>query len=104
MLYDCGKIEPICYSIYLRWFDEFSESKLDGIIYVQTTPEICLSRIEKRSRKGEESIPLEYLEECHRYHEEWINKSQNVLYIDGRPEQSMEVVQTIEKFINSLKN
>ena len=35
MLYDDNLIEDINYSIYLRWFDEFSESNLDGIIYVQ---------------------------------------------------------------------
>ena len=103
MLYDTGKIEDICYSIYLRWFDEFSESNLNGIIYVQTTPEICLSRIEKRKRKGEESIPLSYLEDCHRYHEEWINKCDNVLYIDGHPEQSMEIVKLIESFVKKTK-
>jgi deoxyadenosine/deoxycytidine kinase len=104
MLHDSGKIEDICYSIYLRWFDEFSECKLDGIIYVQTTPEICLQRIEQRNRKGEESIPLSYLEECHRYHEEWINNSKNVLYIDGHPEQSMEMVKLIETFIKPEKS
>ena len=104
MLHDSGKIEDICYSIYLRWFDEFSESNLDGIIYVQTSPETCLSRIEKRNRKGEESIPLSYLEDCHRYHEEWINNCKNVLYIDGHPEQSMEIIYNIETFIKPEKS
>ena len=48
---------------------------LHGIIYVKTTPEKCLSQIEYRNRKGEESIPLDYLENCHKYHEEWINNT-----------------------------
>ena len=101
MLHDSGKIEDICYSIYLRWFDEFSESKLHGIIYVQTTPETCLSRIEHRNRKGEETIPLSYLKNCHRYHENWINNCTNVLYIDGQPAQSSETVLKIKKFVEN---
>jgi deoxyadenosine/deoxycytidine kinase len=102
MLHDSKKIEDICYSIYLRWFEEFSESRLDGILYVKTTPETCLERIEKRSRKGEETIPLEYLEDCHRYHETWINNSQNVLVVDGQPEQSIETILKIKEFINKF--
>jgi len=100
MLYDAGKIEHICYLIYLRWFDEFSESKLDGIIYVQTTPAICSQRIENRNRKGEESIPLKYLEECHRYHEQWIkNTDIPVLFFDGIPQLTQETAEQIKNFI-----
>ena len=104
MLYDSGDIEEIEYSIYLNWFNEFSESELHGIIYVYTNPDICLTRIEKRNRKGE-IIPLSYLENCHRYHENWINNTKtNLLILDGKPEQSEKTVEIIKKFIfNSLK-
>ena len=105
MLYDSGKIEHIEYSIYLKWFNEFSESVLHGIIYVQTNPETCLKRIEKRNRKGEESIPLTYLEDCHRYHEEWINNTAipMVLCLDGQVEQNDETVATINEFLKKVK-
>jgi deoxyadenosine/deoxycytidine kinase len=75
MLYNSGKIEPINYLIYNRWFDEFNELPLDGLIYIETVPEICLSRICKRNRPGEESIPLEYLVDCHNQHSSWINST-----------------------------
>jgi len=102
MLYDSGKIEEVCYSIYLRWFNEFTESRLDGIIYVQTNPSTCVNRIEQRNRKGEESIPLSYLEDCHRYHEDWVNKTIiPVLFIDGQPQHSQETLIQIADFINS---
>ena len=85
MLYDDKKIEGINYQIYLKWFDEFvNEIKLDGIIYVHTEAKICYERIKKRSRTGEESIPLEYLEKCHKYHNDWIlKKEHDVLILDG---------------------
>lgn len=85
MLYDDKKIEEVNYQIYLKWFDEFvNEIKLDGIIYVHTDPKICYDRIKKRSRTGEESIPLDYLEKCHKYHNDWIlKKEHDVQIIDG---------------------
>ena len=102
MLYDSGKIEEVEYSIYLKWFDEFDCIKLDGIIYIQSSPELCRTRIEKRNRKGEESIPLSYLNTCHDYHEKWIKSaSVNLLFIDGRPEQSNELTLNLKKFVES---
>jgi deoxyadenosine/deoxycytidine kinase len=71
MLYDTGFIEPIEYQIYLRWFDEFiSEFDFIGCIYVNTDEEICAQRIENRHRKGEDIIPIEYLRDLTRYHEQ----------------------------------
>jgi deoxyadenosine/deoxycytidine kinase len=70
MLFDNGLIEDVNYQIYLKWFDEFSvDCPLHKVIYVKATPEICIARIEKRSRTGESTIPLKYLQDCHKYHE-----------------------------------
>jgi deoxyadenosine/deoxycytidine kinase len=77
MLYDDRKIEEIEYSIYTKWFDEFIDD-LPPIhfIYVRAEPSISLTRVIHRSRQGEETIPLEYLENCHKYHEEWLDQNQ----------------------------
>jgi deoxyadenosine/deoxycytidine kinase len=70
MLFDSGKIELVNYKIYCKWFDTFfEEDNIDKIVYIKTDTEICLSRIDKRGRNGENSIPLEYLSSCHEYHE-----------------------------------
>jgi len=89
MLYDSKIMDHIEYTIYMKWFDEFIDyTKLSGLIYIQTTPEICLERVAKRSRSGEDLIPLSYLESCHNYHEQWlldkitINTSENLI-LDG---------------------
>ena len=74
MLYDDKKIEEINYKIYLKWFDEFmSDFNFCGVIYIQTSPEICNKRIKLRNRKGEEEITIKYSVKCHNYHETWIN-------------------------------
>jgi deoxyadenosine/deoxycytidine kinase len=75
MLYDSGKIEHVNYQIYLSWFDTFSEEfPVHKIVYVKTSPEKCHNRIHKRSREGEEHIPIDYLINCDKYHNEMLNK------------------------------
>ena len=76
MLYDSGKIEDVNYQIYLNWFDTFSgEFPVHKVIYVKAAPEKCYARIAKRSREGEENIPLEYLTACSLYHDNMLDKS-----------------------------
>jgi deoxyadenosine/deoxycytidine kinase len=52
---------------------------------VKTSPEIAHARVNKRSRKGEGNIPLDYLEKCHNYHETWMSDIHNdkILYLQG---------------------
>jgi deoxyadenosine/deoxycytidine kinase len=70
MLFDDNKIEDVNFQIYKKWFETFAlDYPITGIIYVKTCPTICHDRIVKRSRTGEDSIPLEYLENCNKYHE-----------------------------------
>lgn len=84
MLYDTGFIEEIEYTIYIRWFDEFKKyTEITNIIYIQTTPQVCVERIHKRNRKGEENIPLDYLESCHQYHEDWLINNPIKLLVNG---------------------
>jgi len=92
MLWDAKKIEQIEYSIYLKWFDEFvKDIPVKGIIYVKTNPEICKQRVVKRNRKGED-IPLEYLKNCHNYHENWLNNGDTpILTLNGN-EEFMELI------------
>jgi len=78
MLYNSGKMEDVCYQIYLNWFNSFSdEFPVHKIIYVKVDPEICHGRISKRSRDGEDKISLDYLESCHRSHEDMLNNNNN---------------------------
>jgi len=74
MLYDSKKIESHNYKIYLKMFDTFAfDFKVDHVIYVKTSPEICYNRIAKRSRDGESNISLEYLTKCNEYHNEMLS-------------------------------
>jgi deoxyadenosine/deoxycytidine kinase len=99
MLYDAEIMNFIEYSIYLRWFNEFIDFNLSAFIYIKTEPEICLNRTKIRNRKGEELIPLKYLESCHEYHEEFINNYKNVFIYNGNDVINLEpIIQFIKNF------
>jgi deoxyadenosine/deoxycytidine kinase len=85
MLYEQGKIEDVCYQIYLNWFDEFAQDfPITHTVYVNAEPQICYERIHLRARIGEELIPISYLEDCHKYHEEFIsNIKSDILILNG---------------------
>jgi deoxyadenosine/deoxycytidine kinase len=104
MLFDSKKMEDINYLIYLNWFDTFSEKySVNKIIYVKTNSEVCFERIEKRSRQGENNIPLEYLMKCNIYHEKMIHELNiDTLILDG----NIDIYNNKEKldeWINSIR-
>ena len=112
MLYDSGKIEYINYQIYLSWFNTFSEEfPVHKIVYVKTCPEKCYSRVHKRSRDGEENIPLDYLINCSKYHNDMLDMSSsecicnNQIVLDGNidiyenKKQLENWISDIDKFI-----
>ena len=87
----------------------FSESQtsylhVDGTIYIYTTPQKCSERVQKRNRTGE-SIPLEYLETCHRYHDVWLNNSKKPMLtllneFDVEDHEHMDKLERFKKFIS----
>ena len=89
MLYDDKKIEDIEYTIYKKWYNDFmKELPPISFIYLRTDPIISLKRVKERNREGE-TIPLDYLENCHKYHNDMldVNKEscvcKNQIVLDG---------------------
>jgi len=114
MLYDSKKIEEVNYQIYLSWFDTFAEEfPVYKTVYVKTSPEKCHLRILKRSREGEFNIPLEYLDNCSKYHNNMLDTTsvdcvcKDQLILDGNIDiyenenQVDKWIQEIDKFINN---
>jgi deoxyadenosine/deoxycytidine kinase len=88
MLYDTKMLEDVNYQIYCKWFEEFSqEIPMSKIIYIKTNPEVCLERINRRNRMGEDTIELEYLQLCSKYHEDMMielrEKNIEVIVLNG---------------------
>ena len=109
MLYDSGKMRSIDYQIYNKWFDEFASIiKTMKTIYIRTSPEICETRIFKRARPGED-IPLEYLKNCHKYHDDWLKTGEmleegNVLIIDGNENTNTDMLSNNSFYDSIMSN
>lgn len=107
MLADDNKIEEIDFIIYNKWFDNLSKNiKLDGIIYLKTSPENCKHRIGIRDRKGE-NISLEYLTRCDEYHNKWLEDVRPIQIIDGNivyDTISHKRLEIISNFITNVYN
>ena len=106
MLYDSGDIQLDEYTIYNMWFDEFvRDLPVAGLVYIRADPEKCMERITKRGREGE-TIPLEYVQKCHEYHEVWTNgMACKKLTIDANTEieeTANQRVQEIVRFVDEL--
>lgn len=82
---DQGKVSQL----ELDLFDEIYKQVAwlpDAIIYVRTDPHISLQRMQKRARKCEEKVPLDYLQSVHQKYEDIVSKCENrdgVLMLNG---------------------
>jgi deoxyadenosine/deoxycytidine kinase len=80
MLYNDSMITDTSYQIYKMnanthklSYNRTPNLNTNAYIYLKSSPHVCMERIEKRQRKGECEITMDYLEKCHFYHENWLN-------------------------------
>ena len=93
-LLEDGNIHPLEMEVYREMYRRKFHWIPDFTIYIQTPPEQCQERIQKRNRTSENTISLEYLKKLHQHHETlFIQESYRyegrVIVVDGTqtPEQ-----------------
>jgi deoxyadenosine/deoxycytidine kinase len=111
-LYEKGDMTQMEWMVYVKWHEmarHLFNRPIQGQIYLRATPETCYERIHKRQRQSENLIDMEYLENLHQKHEDWLmNKEKNkvpTLVIDGNKDISeieKNEVDNIREFIHSL--
>ena len=60
------------------------------ILYLRTPAEVCLQRIQERSRSEESLISLEYLLQLERLHDEWLLDNPKAIVLNGECRWSTE--------------
>jgi len=78
--YKNGTICPHEMFVYTEWhkmMENIIHPNIRGLIYIRVSPRVCYERINKRARGGEEKITLDYLEQLHKRHEEWLLGTQD---------------------------
>jgi deoxyadenosine/deoxycytidine kinase len=85
------------YHVYQLWHDlsVTISPKFAGVIYLNTDPSICVSRILQRQRKGEEKISFDYINNLYILHEKLAATVDIPLcIIDGNIHSSSDAYQT----------
>ena len=76
--FEQGFLTRLEWNIYQEWFHFLTSKQCQaptGFIYLQADPQLSYDRTISRNRKGEETIPLQYLQQIHDKHEAFlINK------------------------------
>ena len=106
---ELSEIEYLTYKSCHELLDQLLNTKVDAIIYNRTTPDICMGRICKRSRKGEDLIPSQYIRELHQRHEDWLldeNHTTPTFTIDGNIDEmdTSNRIQQIASVVNYINN
>jgi len=118
MLKDDNKIGEVEYQIYELFYNNSKDDiKLNGVVYIDSSPNVCLERINKRNRTGENDIEYEYLKKCKDYHDNWlitndekndlpvvrIDTNEDVSYVESNPnDKGMQWIESIVAFIAQL--
>lgn len=98
-------IEQPFAEVLQQWFN-FAQSNFqiepDLIVYLRTNPENLIRRIKQRGRKEEQNINVEFLQQLHQLHENWLQamtNKLNILTIDADAKLNEETFQQILSFI-----
>lgn len=73
--YALGYLSEIEWDMYSKWADFLVHNSCKpphGFIYLRAQPEVCHQRMISRGRKGEEEIPLTYVQQIHDWHEKFL--------------------------------
>ena len=77
LLSEEGKLDRAQWILYSRIFERLTRSvpPMNGIVYIRSSPEVCLSRVKERSRKEEteSSLSLDYLQKLDEKHVQWFS-------------------------------
>lgn len=81
-----GLFTPTEYQLYCSMWDFVVQQYVDepdAIIYLRTPAEVCLDRIKARGRMEETGIPIEYLNQLERLHDDWLLDDPKTIVLNG---------------------
>jgi deoxyguanosine kinase len=119
--YEAGHMSALEWQIYSEWFSWLVEGHLqkpDGFVYLQVSPQICLERLRKRNRSEEVGVSIDYLQQLHQKHENWLVHKKDIadyilnipvltlncdLDFENNQNRKKELLTTVDNFIANLQ-
>ncbi len=108
VLHTLNLMTELEYKIYTEVFNTLNLN-ITATVYNKVNSDICISRIKKRNRQGEQ-ITSDYIQILHDAHESWLDtQNNNLLIIDGNIDTTDEKrrnleIEKIVSFVNSKIN
>ncbi|OCT87596.1 deoxyguanosine kinase, mitochondrial-like [Xenopus laevis] len=105
-LYELQHLNEMEWTLYQEshtfLIQEFSRRvALDGIIYLRATPKKCFERLQRRARKEERTLQLQYLEKLHDQHESWLTKKTTEVHFENMKNIPVLLLDVEEDFKNN---
>lgn len=107
-------LTPLEWDMYCSWFNYLIPGKClppRGFIYLRVSPEVAYERLKRRARDAESCVPLDYIVQIDKCHEDFLIKKEGVmsdlidvpvLVLDGDPD--FEENKTLfQNLINQIK-
>jgi len=104
---------------HANFFAELADVKIDGVIYLRTSPDVCFERAEGRARTHKDSDAVDFYNNLGKAHDEWLLDGQRrghgmhdvpVLVLDGNADfehlaqERVKVINQVYEFIEAIKN
>jgi len=80
--FETGFLTELEWNIYQQWFSFLTKNNCktpQGFIYLRVKPETAYERTKIRNRAAEKSMSLEYLQQIHAHHDEFLIEKENIL-------------------------
>ncbi|XP_043836409.1 deoxyguanosine kinase, mitochondrial [Dromiciops gliroides] len=106
-LFENGFLNDVEWAVYQNWhsflLQEFSSHiLLDGFIYLQASPKLCMERLRRRARAEEKGLELGYLGQLHAQHEHWFIHKVTELHFENLKKAPVLVLDVNEDFSESV--
>ena len=112
MLHEDKNMTNLEFKLYNEWYDYlYPEIKVNNVVYLRTLPETAYERMCNRSRKEESTVPKDYIQMVHKFHDDWLtkhNENYNICYLNGDSDIKHDSktlkshIQKIQMFIKTL--
>lgn len=113
-----GHLTNVQFELLNRFFDNIHSQKgsvgygveIDYLLYLESKPEVCYERSQKRGRTEEAEMSLDYLRDIHTLHEDWrrqkflpmLPKKVKIVNVNGDFEQVLPIFASVREELLQL--
>ena len=80
MLFEDKNMTDLEFKLYNEWYTYlYPEIKVNNVVYLRTLPQTAYERMCNRSRKEENTVPKDYIQMVHKFHDDWLTSIMKII-------------------------